>query len=243
MDQVTSVRDAIDVVSLLSEYISVKKAGRNFKALCPFHNEKSPSFVISPERQIWHCFGCGKGGDCFTFLMEYEHMEFPEALRTLAKKAGIELQQTSFETSTSSQKERLYKLNALAAEYYHYVLTKHPIGKTALSYVQDRHVSDKVVESFKLGFAPKSGNALSTFLIKKKKYDPKELLDAGLAFQKGRDIVDFFRDRLISRYMITEIILWVSQEEFFLKKHLVPNILIRKKRLSIIKGSYSLAST
>jgi len=91
MDEVSQVRDKIDIVSFISEYLPLKKMGRNFKANCPFHNEKTPSFVVSPERQIWHCFGCGKGGDIFTFLMEYESMEFGEALRSLAKKAGIQL--------------------------------------------------------------------------------------------------------------------------------------------------------
>src|SRR5258705_12208509 len=91
MDQVAQIREKIDIVSFISEFISVKKAGRNFKANCPFHGEKTPSFVISPERQIWHCFGCGKGGDVYTFLMEYERLEFPEALRLLATRAGISL--------------------------------------------------------------------------------------------------------------------------------------------------------
>jgi DNA primase len=89
MDQATEIREKIDIVSLISEYLPLKKAGRNFKTNCPFHNENTPSLVISPERQIWHCFGCGKGGDAFTFLMEYENMEFPEALRALAKGKNI----------------------------------------------------------------------------------------------------------------------------------------------------------
>src|SRR6185437_1827691 len=91
MDQVSQIREKIDIVSFISEFIPLKKAGRNFKANCPFHTEKSASFVVSPERQIWHCFGCGKGGDIYTFLMEYERLEFPEAFRTLVKRAGIEL--------------------------------------------------------------------------------------------------------------------------------------------------------
>src|SRR3989344_1078709 len=108
MDQVAQIREKIDLVSFISEYISVKKAGKNFQALCPFHSEKTPSFVVSPERQIWHCFGCGKGGDVYTFLMEYERMEFPEALRFLAKQTGIELQTVSFTDNTlSAKKERL----------------------------------------------------------------------------------------------------------------------------------------
>jgi len=95
MDQVNQIRERIDIVALMSEFLQLKKAGRNFKTNCPFHNEKTPSLIISPERQIWKCFGCQKGGDCFTFLMEYERLEFPEALRILAKRAGIELSQKS----------------------------------------------------------------------------------------------------------------------------------------------------
>src|SRR2546430_14746222 len=121
MDQVSQIREKIDIVAFISEFISVKKAGRNFKANCPFHGEKSPSFVVSPERQIWHCFGCQKGGDAFTFLMEYEHMEFPEALRYLAQKVGVELEQYKHDTIASSQREKIYTVNRIACEFYHYV--------------------------------------------------------------------------------------------------------------------------
>src|SRR5476651_1943327 len=138
MDQAAIIREKIDLVSLISEYIPLKKAGQNFKTTCPFHNEKSPSFVVSPERQIWHCFGCQKGGDAFTFLMEYEHMEFPEALRILAQKAGVELEQYKFDTGIASQKEKLYRINTVACEYYHYVLTQHPVGKAALEYLTEK---------------------------------------------------------------------------------------------------------
>ncbi len=113
MDQVAQIREKIDIVSFISEFIPLKKAGRNFKANCPFHNEKSPSFVVSPERQIWHCFGCQKGGDCYTFLMEYERLEFPEALRMLAKRVGIELTSREANSGLATQKERLYQINSL----------------------------------------------------------------------------------------------------------------------------------
>src|SRR5438045_5374178 len=112
MDQVSQIREKIDIVAFISEFIPLKKAGRNFKAICPFHKESSPSFVVSPERQIWHCFGCGKGGDCYTFLMEYERIEFVEALRLLAQRTGIELKQQHQDSGVTSKKERLYKVNA-----------------------------------------------------------------------------------------------------------------------------------
>ena len=122
MDQVQQIRDKIDIVSLISEYLPLKKMGRNFKTPCPFHTEKTPSFVVSPERQIWHCFGCQKGGDAYTFLMEYENLEFPEALRILAKKAGVQIEEYSgIKSETSSKKEKIYNLNRKALDFYHYI--------------------------------------------------------------------------------------------------------------------------
>ncbi|MGH7204061.1 MAG: DNA primase [Candidatus Levyibacteriota bacterium] len=196
MDEVSQIREKIDIVALISESVPLKKAGRNFKAPCPFHNEKSPSFVVSPERQIWHCFGCGKGGDVYTFLMEYERLEFPEALRLLAKRTGVELTSHERNPGLATQKERLYQVNSLTKEYYHYVLTKHPAGQRALEYLKNRGVSQKVIETFMLGFSPK-GNALSHYLMNKKKYTREDLVAAGVVFEKGRDVVDFFRGRLM----------------------------------------------
>lgn len=194
MDQVAQVREKIDIVQLISEFIPLKKMGRNFTANCPFHNEKTPSFVVSPERQIWHCFGCGLGGDCFTFLMQYENMEFPEALRSLAKRVGITLTQSQFAEKTSSDKEKIYSLNRLACEFYHYVLTSHKAGKTALSYLTEkRKIKNATIKTFMLGFAPRDGNSLSLYLMKKKGYQKKDLIDAGLSTGSG----DFFRNRLI----------------------------------------------
>jgi DNA primase len=196
MDQVAQIREKIDIVSFIGEFIPLKKMGRNFKANCPFHGEKTPSFVVSPERQIWHCFGCGKGGDVYTFLMEYERLEFPEALRTLAKRAGVELKIQERNPGLATQKERLYQINSLTKEYYHYVLTKHPAGKRALEYLKNRGVSDKIIETFRLGFAP-TRNALTKYLLSKKKFVREDLVASGVAFQKGYDTVDFFRGRLM----------------------------------------------
>ncbi len=198
MDEVSRVREKIDIVSFISEYIPLKKAGRNFKCPCPFHNEKSPSFVVSPERQIWHCFGCGKGGDVFTFLMEYENMEFVEALRTLAKKAGIQLSEKGFDPGIASKKDKIYILNRLALEFYHYLLTKHNVGKIALDYlIRERKLSLAVIDTFYLGFSPNVGNALCNFLINKKKYTREDLIDAGLAMYQNGRLVDFFRGRIM----------------------------------------------
>lgn len=197
MDQIAEIREKIDIVSFIAEYLPLKKAGRNFSALCPFHTEKSPSFVISPERQIWHCFGCQKGGDIYTFLMEYDRMEFGEALRQLAKQAGVELKQHVADTGLSAKKEGLYKINALAAEYYHYILTSHAAGKKALAYLKNRGIHDKLLKTFKLGFAPISGRALSQYLLQKKGYAKEDLIEAGLVYERGQSVSDFFRGRLI----------------------------------------------
>src|SRR3989344_6289611 len=170
MDQASEVREKIDIVALISEYLPLKKMGRNFTTVCPFHNENTPSFVVSPERQIWHCFGCGKGGDAFTCLMEYENLEFIEALRILAKKTGVVLKNLGSSFS-SSKKESIYSLNKLAAEYYNYVLTKHSAGKTALEYLTKyRKLTDRLINTFNIGFSPSGGDDLSKYLINKKKF-------------------------------------------------------------------------
>ena len=197
MDHAHQIRERIDLISFIGEYVPLKKIGRNYKANCPFHNEKTPSFVVSPERAIWHCFGCGKGGDCYTFLMEIEHIEFPEALRVLAKRTGVTLATTEFETTTSARKEKLYAINAIVAEYYHYILTKHVVGGKALVYLKARGVDLRLLETFKIGFAPGVGNALVRYLQQKKKYTRDEILDAGLGTIRGRDCIDFFRGRII----------------------------------------------
>ncbi|MBI2031565.1 MAG: DNA primase [Candidatus Levybacteria bacterium] len=198
MDEVAKVREKIDIVALISEYLSLKKAGRNFKTNCPFHNEKTPSFIISPERQIWHCFGCQKGGDCFTFLMDYENLEFIEALRILAKKAGIELSESVFTKTETSKKEKIYNLNRVASEFYHYILTKHPVGKMALSYLlKTRKIDQRLIETFKIGFSSREGRALSNYLVNKKKYSKQDIIDAGISFAREGRVVDFFRSRIM----------------------------------------------
>ena len=199
MDEVTQIRERIDIVSFISEYIPLKKMGRNFKAVCPFHTEKTPSFVVSPERQIWHCFGgCGKGGDVYTFLMEYENLEFVEALRILAKRTGIQLRQSDFQVGISGKKEIVYKINKAALDFYHYVLIKHKAGKRALKYLLDeRKLDERLIETFMIGFSPKDGVDLSNYLINKKKYKKEDLIEAGLAFYSGQRVLDFFRGRVM----------------------------------------------
>ena len=203
MDQIELVRSKTDIVELISSYISLKKAGRNFKALCPFHSEKTPSFVVSPERQIFKCFGCQEGGNVFNFLMKYENMEFGEALRFLADRAGIKLK--SLKPSKSYQeKEKLLAINHLASEFYHYILTNHKAGKRGLDYLLKRGINRSSIKIFKLGYAPENWENLQDFLAKKKGYHRLDLEKAGLIIQSSKIknqssklYYDRFRGRII----------------------------------------------
>jgi len=199
MDQIEEVRSKVDLVAFISETVALKKAGRNFKGLCPFHTEKTPSFMVSPERQIWKCFGCQKGGDAFGFLMEIERIEFGEALRILAKKTGVVLQ--SYRPSQSeSEKDKLYQINHLAGEFFHYLLLNHQAGKKALNYILERGISKESLEKFKLGYAPAMWDGLQKFLVGKKGFDPVDLEKAGLIIKsdkKTESFYDRFRDRLM----------------------------------------------
>jgi DNA primase len=195
VDQLDEIRSKIDIVQLISEYLPLKKSGRNFKALCPFHSEKTPSFIVSPERQIWKCFGCGLGGDIFKFLMEYEKMEFGEALRTLAKRAGVKLAPYR-PGPQEEEKEKLYQINHLASEFYHYLLF-HPIGKKALDYILGRGIKIESLKLFKIGYAPSFPFSLQKFLAGKKGYNIADLFKTGLVVRQKEKVIDFFRDRLI----------------------------------------------
>ena len=198
MDEVARIREKTDLIALISEFIPLKKTGRNFKANCPFHNEKTPSFVVSPERQIWHCFGCQKGGDVFTFLMEYENIEFPEALRILAKRAGIELRESDYRKGQTSEKEKIFEINSLSLKFYNYILNNHKAGTNALEYLlAKRKLNKGVLETFSLGFAPNTLSGLSDYLQNKKKYKAIDLISAGVSIQKNGKLLDFFKNRII----------------------------------------------
>ncbi len=197
-DRLEEIRRKIDIVELINESVPLKKTGRNFKALCPFHSEKIPSFIVSPERQIFKCFGCGEGGDIFKFTMLTENMEFGEALQTLAKRAGIKLRRYR-PSESERQKQRLYEINHLASEYYHYLLTKHPVGRKALNYILGRGISRESLANFKLGYSPNLWEALQDYLVKKKRYRKEDLERAGLVIksEKRRGYYDRFRGRLM----------------------------------------------
>ncbi|MDD5147444.1 MAG: DNA primase [Candidatus Daviesbacteria bacterium] len=192
MDDTELIKEKINIVDLISEYLPLKKAGVNFKANCPFHNEKTPSFIVSPERQIFKCFGCQKSGDVFTFLMEKEGMEFKEALEILANKAGVALKKSP---DKKDFKERLFEVNLKAQEFFHYILTKHPLGKKALEYLQDRGVSLETISQFGIGYAPNSWESLTKFLLKRG-FSTQEIVISGLGVASKSDSYDRFRGRI-----------------------------------------------
>src|SRR3989344_714550 len=193
MDDVELVKEKINIVDLISEYLPLKKAGVNFKTNCPFHSEKTASFVVSPERQIWHCFGCQKGGDVFTFLIEKEGMEFKEALEMLAKKAGVVLQKRTGDKKDS--KDRLFEINLKAQEFFHYILTKHKLGKNALEYLEKRGLRPETIKEFGIGYAPNSWESLSKFL-RKRGFTTEEIVTSGLGVASKSGCYDRFRGRI-----------------------------------------------
>lgn len=195
---VEKIKSKIDIVTFIGSFINLKKAGRNFKANCPFHNEKTPSFVISPERQIWHCFGaCGEGGDVIKFLMKWENITFYEALKDLAEKTGVELQVNNFVDSGWKKKERFLNMNILAAEYFSFVLNKTSFGKKALDYLASRKLNSKTITNIRLGYSPASWDSLLQFL-KRKKYSEEEIFENGLTVKSERgSFYDRFRGRLM----------------------------------------------
>ncbi len=204
MNDIEEVKSRLNIVDIIGLRVKLTKAGRNFKGLCPFHNEKTPSFMVSADRQSFHCFGCGKGGSVIDFVMEYERVDFREALETLAEKAGVKLQNKIENTPEMKLKEAILQVNHLAGEFYQYILTTHAIGENARKYIRDRGVSEKVVKTFALGYSPNSWDGLHSFL-KKKGYDDKILESAGLILKTQHSTAEHPRyyDRFRGRLMFT----------------------------------------
>jgi DNA primase len=195
-DQVAEVKSRTDIVSIIGERIELKKAGRNYKANCPFHGEKTPSFMVSPELQIFKCFGCGEAGDVYSFLEKYEGMEFPEALKYLADKAGIKLVRANL--GQASEKEKLIEIHSQALRFYNYLLLTHPLGKRALEYLQkDRGLKLPTIKEFQIGYSPDDSRFLDKFLVGKKKYSPKDIELAGIGVSDSRGLYDRFSGRVI----------------------------------------------
>ncbi len=187
------IKDRIDIVDLISDYVSLKKTGQNWKGLCPFHSEKTPSFVVSPAKQIYHCFGCGSGGDIFTFLMRYENLSFPETVKDLAERAGVTLQISRKDTVKTGEKETLLKLHKNALSFFQQALKR---SSKAANYLKKRGIEIEAQKLFSLGYAPKSWSALLSYL-QDKGYKTEVIKKAGLVSQGAKGYYDTFRDRII----------------------------------------------
>jgi DNA primase len=192
LSTVENIKSKIDVVDFLRGYITLVPAGKNFKALCPFHHEKSPSFMVSPERQSWHCFGCGFGGDIFTFLMKYENIEFGEALKILAEKAGIDLKREN--PAEYKYSGLLYDLNNSAKVFFKNAFAETPVAQ---KYLEERGLKKETIEEFEIGWAPNEPEALSMFLLNSGS-SPQDLLQAGLSIKTEKGLMlDRFRGRIM----------------------------------------------
>ena len=194
---IEEVRQSNDIVDIISQYVRLKRSGRNFFGLCPFHNEKSPSFSVSPDKQIFHCFGCGVGGNVFTFLTKIEGINFIEAVQMLAERSNIQL--PTLENNGDSAKEllksKIYKLNEFTANYYHERLYK-PESKIAQEYIKKRKLSNETLKSFKIGFSGKFNELYKE--LKKQGFEDKEMFESGLINRNERgEYIDRYRNRLM----------------------------------------------
>ena len=200
------VRNSVNIVSVISEYVSLKKRGRNHVARCPFHNEKTASFNVNEERQIFHCFGCGLGGDVFRFLMQIERLSFPEAVQFLAERQGITLPvaASTAPAVSAGNKKDMHNAMAEATAAFQQALLSSTDGKPALSYLLSRCVTLETIGKFRLGFSPAGGNFL-TGLLQKKGFSTETLTDCGLCRRtdEGNRIYDYFRGRIM--FPITDI--------------------------------------
>lgn len=194
---INDVRQSNDIVDVISQYVHLKRSGRNFFGLCPFHNEKSPSFSVSPDKQIFHCFGCGVGGNVFSFITQIEGINFVEAVQMLAERANIQLPtlQDNGDSQREELKAKVYKVNEFTAEFYHQNLYK-PQAKIAQEYVKKRQLSNETLKSFKIGFSGKFDELYQE--LKKQGFGEKEILESGLVNKNERgQYIDRYRNRLM----------------------------------------------
>ena len=197
MNEIEEIKNRIDIVELAKEYMTLRNAGRNYKALCPLHSEKTPSLMVTPDKQIWHCFGCGEGGDIFTLVQKMENVDFYEALKSLAEKAGVELKKTPGFKEYKKKVAKLQDINELAAEFYHQSYWLSKSGQIARDYVGRRGLDENTIKKFKLGYAPNIWDALVKFL-QKRGFQDKQIVEAGLgSYSKKGGVVDRFRQRLM----------------------------------------------
>ncbi|MFH0911170.1 MAG: DNA primase [Planctomycetota bacterium] len=202
-DSIQRLRDALDIVSVVESYLPLKRAGARYKALCPFHNEKTPSFTVSPELQLYKCFGCNEGGDVFTFVMKMDGLSFPEAVEMLAERAGVPLERTGGQNSGRAreegrEKKRLYEVLSRACEYFETRLEEAP---EARAYLLSRGFEEKTIRDWRLGWAPARSSGLMDELLrasgKEKEAVRAAALAAGLVRQGERELYDFFRERVM----------------------------------------------
>lgn len=199
-DKVSEIRDRASILEVVSDYVTLKKAGKNYKGLCPFHSEKTPSFMVNEEKQIFHCFGCGEGGDVFTFLMKVGHFSFPQAVEELAKRYGIKLPR--YEGSPAQKKEiakreLLFKINQMAMEYFHDILSLRKEAEEARKYLSQRGIGEEIINEHKLGYSLNCWDGLVGYL-KQKRVSLEMAVELGLVHSKKREgWYDAFRGRII----------------------------------------------
>jgi len=196
-NQVDEIKQKLNIVDVINRYVPLKKKGRHYWACCPFHGEKTPSFSVSEEMQIYKCFGCGQAGDIFNFLQDYEKIDFREALEELAKLAGVTLIKSSFVDHQESKKKLLIEINTQVAKFYNYILLSHPLGKEALDYVTKRGITLNTIKTFNIGFSPNDCKYISNYILKKG-YKIDDLISTG-TFGKSNyssGLYDRFQGRL-----------------------------------------------
>jgi len=200
-DKIAEIKSRANIVEFISEYVILKKAGKNYAGLCPFHSEKTPSFTVSPDKQIFYCFGCGTGGNLISFLMKKDRISFPEAVRILAKKYGVKIPEKNISGEAKkriTEIESLKSINRLAMDFYHHVLFNTPAGKNGLYYLEKREFNRKILKNFNIGLAPSGWDNLLNFLRKKKIGDSSAEKLGLIAPKKNRaGFYDRFRNRII----------------------------------------------
>ncbi len=200
-DMIDKIRTDVDIVDVVSQYIPLKKQGRNYFGLCPFHGEKTPSFSVAPDKQIFHCFGCKIGGNVYSFLMEIEGWSFPEAVQHLADKAGVDLPQLDTHSKSSEESKQvadMIAMHQLLTKLYHYCLMETDFGKEALDYLQERDIDEQTIKTFQIGYSPQSWEFTTSFLSRRGfSLDVAE--KAGLVTKRNFDgkVFDRFRDRIM----------------------------------------------
>jgi len=198
-DKIAEIRHRASIVEVISDHVTLKKAGRNYMGLCPFHAEKTPSFTVSEEKGIYHCFGCHSGGNVFHFLMSYDHLSFPEALERVARRYGITVEHEGRRgpSQETGEREKLYRINELVAHHYHKLLFTHPEGRKALEYLKARGVDESTARKFMLGYAPQGGAGLGK-LFSQEKISSHDACRLGLIGQRdGQKFYEKFFARVI----------------------------------------------